>query len=96
MKIPDKLYNFLKWFCLIALPAVSLLLNTILPVYGVSPELIHTIIITINAVAVFIGSLIGVSQIGYAQQQASDAQEEYIEAASEDEEPIEGEVDEEA
>lgn len=60
MKLPDKLYNFLKWFCLIALPALALLYFTLAKIWGLpyGPE----ITATINAVALFIGSLIGISQ----------------------------------
>ena len=82
MKLSDKVYNCLKWLSLICLPALAILLSTVLPLYNVSPEMVKTIVITINAVGAFIGALIGVSQITIAQE---NAQEEFIEGESDDE-----------
>lgn len=70
MKIPDKLYDILKWVGLIFCPALAVLLATILPVWKVDEGLVKALVITINAVGVFIGALIGVSQIGYSKSQA--------------------------
>lgn len=61
MTLPDKVYNFLKWLCLIAMPALSVLISVIFKVWEI-PYAIQ-ITTTINAIAVFIGALIGVSQI---------------------------------
>lgn len=60
MKLSDKAYNAMKWLCLIALPAVSVLYGTLAGVWGwnYSTE-VQT---TINAAATFLGVLIGVSQ----------------------------------
>lgn len=63
MKIPNKLYDILKWVALICLPATAVLYGVLantwkLP-YG------EEIVMTINAVATFIGVLIGVSTIGH-------------------------------
>lgn len=70
MKIPDRLYDCLKWVGLIFCPALAVLLATILPVWHVDEGLVKALVITINAVGVFIGALIGVSQIGYTKTQA--------------------------
>jgi hypothetical protein len=61
MILPDKVYNFLKWFCLIALPALSVLIAVVFKVWDIPYSV--QITTTINAVAVFIGTLIGVSQL---------------------------------
>ena len=61
MKMPDKIYNVLKWVCLIALPALAVLYFTLAKIWGLPYG--AEITATINAVALFIGSLIGVSQI---------------------------------
>lgn len=74
MKLPDKWYNFLKWLCLIALPALSVLVSVVFKVWDL-PYVIQ-ITTTINAIAVFIGALIGVSQIGYMKAQAAVVAEE--------------------
>lgn len=61
MKMPDKIYDILKWVCLIALPALAVLYFTLAKIWGLPYG--AEITATINAVALFIGSLIGVSQI---------------------------------
>jgi hypothetical protein len=61
MILPDKVYNFLKLFCLIALPALSVLIAVVFKVWDIPYSV--QITTTINAVAVFIGTLIGVSQL---------------------------------
>lgn len=86
MKLSDRWYTFLKWLALICLPALSLLLTTILPLYGVSAEIVKTVTITINALGVFIGTLIGVSQIAIAQDNAN---EDFFEMETEEDLPIE-------
>ena len=61
MKLPDKVYDCLKWICLIALPACAVLYFTLSKIWGLPYG--AEIPATINAVAVFIGALIGISQI---------------------------------
>lgn len=59
--LPDKLYTALKWLCLLFLPAVSWLYMEIAPDWGfpMAEQVCHTI----DAVAFFIGVLIGASQL---------------------------------
>lgn len=61
--IPDKLYNWLKWICLIGLPAISGLIGTIGMALGWANT--ETAVIIINAVAACIGTMIGVSTYKY-------------------------------
>lgn len=61
MKLPDKVYDILKWICLIALPTFAVFYAIIAKIWGLPYE--AEIPATINAVAVLIGSLIGISQI---------------------------------
>lgn len=61
--LSDKVYELLKWATLIALPAFAVLLNTILPLWGVPADTVKAIVVTINAIAVCAGALIGASQI---------------------------------
>jgi len=65
MKIPDKLYDILKWVCLVCLPALATFLNVLLPSVGVLPETVKTIITIVTATATFIGMLIGISTVAY-------------------------------
>lgn len=60
MILSDKIYNTLKWVALIALPACAVLYFTLAKIWGLPYG--AEITATINAVALFIGTLIGVSQ----------------------------------
>lgn len=66
MILPDKLYNVLKWLCLIFAPALITLLTTIFTLYGI-PN-VEIVTGTIAAIATFIGALIGVSSKAYNKQ----------------------------
>lgn len=71
MRFPDKLYDALKWICLIFFPAVIVLLTTVLPALGVDPATVKLIEIVVGAIATFIGSLIGVSTVAYKAEQVA-------------------------
>lgn len=60
MKLPGKVYDCLKWICLIALPALAVFYFTLSKIWGLPYG--AEIPATINAVAVLIGALIGISQ----------------------------------
>lgn len=66
MILPDKIYNVLKWLCLIFAPALITLLTTIFTLYGI-PN-VEIVTGTIAAIATFIGALIGVSSKAYNKQ----------------------------
>lgn len=72
MKFSDKTYNFLKWVCLIAVPAVITLISTLGTIYGWDTTAITA---TIGAVATFIGALIGVSNANYNKVESDDAKQ---------------------
>ena len=59
MKLNDKVYNVLKWIALIALPACAVLYFTLSKIWGLPYG--AEITATINAIALFIGTLIGIS-----------------------------------
>ncbi len=63
MKLPDKVYNWLKWICLICLPALSTFYGILAEIWNL-PYAVQ-IPRTITAIALLIGALIGVSQIKY-------------------------------
>lgn len=65
MKFPDKVYDVLKWLCLIVLPAIVTFLLTVLPALGVSENSVNVIVTVISAAATLIGALIGVSTKAY-------------------------------
>lgn len=66
-KLKDSIYNILKWVCLICLPAISVFYFAIAKIWNLPYE--SEIPATINAVAVLIGSLIGISQITINKEQ---------------------------
>ena len=66
MIVPDKIYNVLKWLCLIFAPALITLLTTIFTLYGI-PN-VEIVTGTIAAIATFVGALIGVSSKAYNKQ----------------------------
>ena len=59
--LPDRVYGVLKWLALIALPAVAWLVGAVGPQWGL-PHC-GELVATINAVGLFVGMLIGVSQL---------------------------------
>lgn len=85
MKLNDSWYNFLKWFALIFLPALAILVSVVLPAWNLGTDYVKPIVITLNAIGVFIGTLIGISQATIAQE---NAQEEYFEEETPEDEPV--------
>ena len=65
MRIPDKVYDVLKWISVIAIPAIVTFLAVVLPALKVDAETVNTITMIISATGVLIGTLIGVSTYGY-------------------------------
>ena len=63
MKIPNKVYDFLKWFSLLFLPAFGVFYATI----GVAWNLpyVEQVKTTASALGLFIGVCIGVSTLEY-------------------------------
>lgn len=64
MKLNNKIYNILKWMCLIASPAVCALLTTLTSLWG-WPIPIEAIVGTITAITTCIGVMIGISTYNY-------------------------------
>ena len=59
--LPEKLYQMLKWLTLTVLPALAVLVGSIGPVWSLPHS--HAIVTTISAVSLFLGSIIGISEI---------------------------------
>ena len=66
MKLPNKVYDVLKWVALIALNAVGVLYSTIAAIWGLPYG--EEVLKTCSAVALFIGALIGVSTVQYNKE----------------------------
>lgn len=67
MKMNDKTYNVIKWVVLTVLPALSVLVGVLGKAYGWDDT--DLTVITINAVAVFLGAVTHVSSAAYNKQQ---------------------------
>ena len=65
MVFSDKAYNIIKWICLTVLPAISVFISALGTIYGWD---VTSIVLTVNAIAVLVGTLTGVSSINYAKQ----------------------------
>lgn len=64
--IPDWLYQILKWTGLVLCPALAVLVATVGPAWGM--PYVEPIVTTINAIGLFIGACIGVSQLSAKEQ----------------------------
>ena len=59
--MPSKVYDVLKWVCLIVLPALATFIGHVGPSWGV-PH-VDAIVLTITEIGLFIGACIGASQM---------------------------------
>lgn len=64
IKIPDKIYNILKWLLLIVVPAFITMFSIIVQTWHINIPL-EAIVTTISAVATFVGVCIGISTVNY-------------------------------
>lgn len=65
MILPDKVYNVLKWVCMILLPALATLWFALGKIWGF-PYLAE-IEATIIAIDTFLGAVLGISAINYSK-----------------------------
>ena len=63
MIFSNKLYDVLKWLCIVAFPSLATLYAVVAKIWSLPFE--TEIPATITAVAAFIGALLGVSSIQY-------------------------------
>jgi len=68
MKIPNKVYDILKWVALICIPAIVTFLSVVLGVLDVNPKTVNVIVTIIGAIGTLIGTLIGVSTANYNKE----------------------------
>lgn len=62
MKLSNKAYDFLKWFLFLFVPASITLISALGRIYHFETEVI---ILTVSAVATFIGAITGLSNYNY-------------------------------
>ena len=68
MILPDKIYNILKWIALVAIPAIGVFYFTISKIWGLPYG--AEITATLDALALLIGTLIGVSHLSIKREEA--------------------------
>lgn len=69
MKIPNKVYDVLKWIVVIFLPALEVAIFGLGQLYGFDSTIICG---TLSIAATFIGALIGVSTYSYNKERKKD------------------------
>lgn len=65
MNLPNKVYDILKWLCILGLPALSTMYATLAGIWGL--PFAEQIPATITAGTAFLGTVLGLSSIGYKQ-----------------------------
>ena len=73
MKIPDWLYELLKWLCVIFLPALSTAYSALAGIWGLPYA--DQIPATITVISLFLGAIIGVSSVAYNRIQSDGEQD---------------------
>lgn len=61
--LPNKVYEFLKWLCIVFIPAFVIFIKTVFPIWNIPYS--DQIATTLTAVGLLIGAMIGVSAIQY-------------------------------
>ena len=75
MILPDKYYQVIKWTVLTVLPAASVLVATLGKAYGWNGT--DMTVLTINAVATFLGVITGVSAYNLKKYEETNEKENY-------------------
>lgn len=65
MKMSNKVYDIIKYCLFIFIPALSLLISTLGGIYGFETE---TIVLTIDAISLFVGTITGISNYNYKKE----------------------------
>lgn len=68
MKLPNKLFDVLKWVAILFLPSLAILIRTVFAIWSIpyGEEISSTIV----ALQVFLGAILGVSTLNYNKEAA--------------------------
>lgn len=69
MKLSNKVYDVLKYALIIFVPAVITLISTLGKIYNFETEII---VLTISALATFVGAITGMSSINYNKNNSNE------------------------
>ena len=68
--LTNRAYDILKWICLIGLPSLAAIIAALGEIWHF--PYVTQIVLTINAVGVFLGALIGVSTAAYNKERGDE------------------------
>lgn len=74
MKLPNKVYDILKWVAIIVLPALATFYTVLGGVWNL--PFVEEIPITITAIATLLGTVLGISSINYEIDQKNNSDKE--------------------
>lgn len=66
MKLNNKVYDVLKWVALLLLPALATFYGIVGKTWGL--PYVEQVVVTVNALGVFIGAIIGLSTATYNKE----------------------------
>lgn len=67
IKLPNKIYDVLKWVCLIVLPAIATFVGALGGIWNWNIP-VDSIVKTIGAIEVLLGALLGISCYNYNKE----------------------------
>lgn len=70
MKLPDKVYDVLKWVAILLLPALAVLYKTVAAEWGLPYG--QQVYNTVYAVHIFLGTILGISSLTYKKDGDAD------------------------
>ena len=70
MKLPNKVYDVLKWVAILLLPALAVLYKTVAAEWGLPYG--QQIYNTVYAVHIFLGTILGISSLTYKKDGEAD------------------------
>ena len=68
MKLPNKVYDILKWVAIICLPALSSFIVVLGKIWNWG-DIAGSVAQTITSLAVLLGALLGISSLNYQKEQ---------------------------
>ena len=70
MKLPNKVYDVLKWVAILLLPALAVLYKTVAAEWGLPYG--QQVYNTVYAVHIFLGTILGISSLTYKKDGETD------------------------
>lgn len=91
MILPQRFYEAIRWLIAVVIPAFSVLLATLAGAWGWQMPL-DAILVTIDAIALFLGTIFGISKLTHDKEVAAEL-EENEDCKEDDEEDYPGDLD---